>query len=611
MNRTKSILLAATALAIFAAPQVASAQNAPGAAVVFLPAPAGSFGSDTDTVALSSDGAIVSGNSGSGYATLWTNGVPENLGYFGTSGISGNGLVVVGTTNDNFGSAVMWTRASGLVNLAKPTSTSQAAGPIAANTDGSFLAVTGQELGPGGFITGVFKAYRWTASGGYQSLGQFGAPPSNPDSSTRIWGTQAIAISGSGNEIAGDSYEYGVGPNSSQSAFVWSTASGLQRLSGLSSRIIDIGGVDFSAGVSGISRDGTTIVGSATDANGNRQAVYWRGSSATALGFLAGATLSSQSLATNANGSVIVGKSSGTSGDLAWRWTAASGMQDLNLFATNAGINLGGYVLTDAVGLSDNGDYLAGNAVNGDQYRGYVLSIAAAPITPTTLTTSARLIVTLTLPGVTQTSIVNQTFSTQVDAKLNGATVFTRTVGDQITGSLGVTALADARTSLQQTSGLRRVVIGAPVLISNTTTVQSSTSNTVNVASGTQVTTAAVVTNGPATVATGDLGTCVTAATTGVNPTGCSLPGTPVTVNTNVINTNTFTNTINSVTPTTTTTVNQLVSAKWQVSATAGNQFGTVHALVGPVAFERGDRLIWAARAVPAPSPARRSGAVG
>ncbi len=45
-------------------------------------------------------------------------------------------------------------------------------------------------------------------------------------------------------------------------------------------------------------------------------------------------------------------------------------------------------------------------------------------------------------------------------------------------------------------------------------------------------------------------------------------------------------------TPTTTTTVNQLVTARWQLSATAGNQFGTVHALAGVAAFERGDRLI-------------------
>jgi hypothetical protein len=145
---------------------------------------------------------------------------------------------------------------------------------------------------------------------------------------------------------------------------------------------------------------------------------------------------------------------------------------------------------------------------------------------------------------------------------------------------------------LQVGSGLRRVVIGAPVLISNTTTVLGTTNSMVDVASGTTTNTATVNTFGPATVATGNLGTCATAAANNTNPTGCSLPGTPVTVDAGILNSNVFTNTINSVTPTTTPTVNQLITARWQVSATAGNQFGTVHALTGVAAFDRGDRLI-------------------
>jgi hypothetical protein len=36
----------------------------------------------------------------------------------------------------------------------------------------------------------------------------------------------------------------------------------------------------------------------------------------------------------------------------------------------------------------------------------------------------------------------------------------------------------------------------------------------------------------------------------------------------------------------------QSITAKWQVAATAGNRFGAVHALVGPVAFDRGDRFV-------------------
>ncbi|MBK8376079.1 MAG: hypothetical protein IPL18_15035 [Sphingomonadales bacterium] len=83
---------------------------------------------------------------------------------------------------------------------------------------------------------------------------------------------------------------------------------------------------------------------------------------------------------------------------------------------------------------------------------------------------------------------------------------------------------------LQVAGGLRRVVIGAPVLISNTTTVLGTTNAVVDVASGTSTSTATVNTFGPATVATGDLGTCATPAANNTNPTGCSLAGTPVTV---------------------------------------------------------------------------------
>ncbi len=279
---------------------------------------------------------------------------------------------------------------------------------------------------------------------------------------------------------------------------------------------------------------------------------------------------------------------------MGWRWDAATGMQDLNVLAANAAINLNGYLLASAADVSDDGQYITGQALlvadSTAPQRGYVLQIAR--VAPTVINTQSRLIVTVRLPGVTQMLIVNQSFSTQVDGLLNGRNVFTRTVGDAVNSTLGTTALADARAALQGGSGLRRVVIGAPTLVSNVTTVLSTTNSTVDVASGTTTSTALVNTSSPATVATGDLGTCATAATNGVNPTGCLLAGTPVTITAAQTNANTFTNTISNVTPTTTPTVNQLITAKWQVSATAGNQFGTVHALVGPVAFERGDRLI-------------------
>ncbi len=566
---------------------------------------------------LTADGSKVSGGSGTSIA-IWNNSTPAsiNAGHNNElTRISGDGnsllyFSATGADGSPTSRVYLWRQSGGISELATPDSRQTFTSTFDLdNSGGIALLNTYTYTGPteSSGDSRRLRAYRWSSTDGYQSLGEFAAPAANGPNSTLEYGIDGTAISGDNNIIAGnvvDRLNFHTGTpginRDNQGAFRWTSGGGLQRLPDLAASPLGGTVASFSE-VNGISRDGSTIVGASRGSDGLVQASFWRGGSVTGLGWLGAAPASTdqfasgvtQALAASADGSIIVGTALGNENDLAWRWTSASGMQDLNLFATNAGINLNGYVLNDAVGVSDNGQIIAGNADNGSQSRGYVLTFSAAPPPPpTTLTTSARLIVTLTLPGVTQTSIVNQTFSTQVDGLLNGSNLFTRTVGDQITGTLGVTALADARTALQRGSGLRRVVIGAPVLVSNTTTVLSSSSNTVNVASGTLVTNAAVVTNGPATVATGDLGTCATAATDGVNPTGCSLPGTPVAVNANVINTNSFTNTINSVTPTTTTTVNQLISAKWQVSATAGNQFGTVHALVGPAAFDRGDRLI-------------------
>jgi uncharacterized membrane protein len=608
---------------------IAAAPPAPSSALSFLAAPASSpsgcgtsQGGDTFASQISANGSIVAGYATAAprCATLWTNGVgavvPNGGNGLTTSadfgqvaGLSGDASVFTVMSRipsagpiDAF-RAHYWTPTAQFQAFADPSANEVIFDGGYVNTDGTYFAVNSSSMeaalggNPGDLTLGnARRAYRWSLAGGYESLGSFTGNDT----------LQAKGISGDGNIIVGQDFIPQT-QNSARSrsvAFTWRPGSGLSQLPDLSSAPAGSSNSANSVAL-GISRDGSTIVGQSRGNDGFSQAVYWRGGTVTGLGFLSGATPTdvffssdnaTSAQAASADGSVIVGFSFKNFGaDRAWRWTAASGMQDLNLFAANAGINLDGFVLTDALDISDNGQYITGNSFNAAQSKslGYVLSIAAAPPPPPTLlSTTARLIVTLTLPGVTQTSIVNQTFSTQVDAKLNGSNVFTRTVGDQITGSLGVTALADARTALQQTSGLRRVVIGAPVLVSNTTTVLSSSRNTVSVASGTQVTTAAVTTNGPATVATGDLGTCATAAANEVNPTGCSLPGTAVAVNANVINTNTFTNTINSVTPTTTTTVNQLVSAKWQVAATAGNQFGTVHALSGVAAFDRGDRLI-------------------
>jgi hypothetical protein len=608
MTRMKSALLGATTLGLFITAGQASAQTV-GASVVFLPAPPGApTDSGSQSSGISADGRLVAGNVDDGVLAnnivVWINGVPRTVVVnqptssrptprgFNVRGISGDGRTIIGNEGDSEHRAVIWTEATGAIYFPNPMLGWNIVFDSYVNTDGTYFAAWGRVIsaladGSGNplLLTTRDKAYRYSISGGYQDLGTFGTS----------WNMRTSGISGDGNTIVGSSEN---APSRSANpieyaAFKWTASGGLTRLANLSTVPLTGSTSPYSI-ANGISRDGSTIVGASNGDDGFVQGVYWRGATVTGLGYIAGQRVpgtttgiaigATNALAANADGSVIVGVSYGAVNDLAWRWSAASGMQDLNLVARNASINLNGFILNDAVGVSDNGQFITGNASNGTQSFGYVLQLAQV--------TQSRLIVTLRGPGVTQTSIVNQTFSTQVDALLNGASVFTRTVVDPITGSTGVSALSDARAALQVGSGLRRVVIGAPTLVSNTTTVLSTTNTTVDVATGTTTTTASVNTFGPATVATGNLGTCATAAANNVAPTGCSLPGTPTTVDAGILNTNVFTNTINTVTPTTTPVINQLISAKWQISATAGNQFGTVHALVGPASFERSDRLM-------------------
>ena len=610
-RRMAKTLLAGSALALMGGlgAQRALAQTvpppAPRAAVVFLPkinsVPSancmipGFASTGTSADAISGDGQVVVGNgNNSSCANTWRNGTPQLLndpnrnlnieGVAQASSVSMDGSIIVGDARGtgffaDYNPAVIWAAATGFYRPPEVISGSrQAVGSGYVNSNGTFFALNVRNYNPsfsGGFgqYVGKVAAYRWSSANGYEAIGSLGVR----------YDMVVSGIDGSGNAIVGTASDPG-STGADYVAFVWRSGGGLTSLQNLSNS--PNGRTTGASTAAAISRNGSTIVGDSFDSNGLSQAVFWRGGAITGLGFIPGsipASAETSALATNTDGSVIVGT---TTSERAWRWTATSGIQDLNLIASNAGINLNGYILNNAVGVSDNGQYIAGNSFNTAQNQslGYVLQLAYI--------TNTRYIIRLVLPGVTQTSVVNQTFNTQVTGTLNGASVFTRSVNDSVTSAAGSTALADARTALQVNTGLRRAVVGAPTLLSNVTTVLSTTNAVVDGPTSTAVSTTTINTNGPATVITGDLGTCTTGVVGTTAPGGCTLPGTSTAVDPGVLNSNIYTATTNSVSSTITPTVNQLVTARWQVAATAGNQFGTVHALVGPVAFDRGDHLM-------------------
>ncbi|BCW90843.1 hypothetical protein sos41_40190 [Alphaproteobacteria bacterium SO-S41] len=586
----------------------AAAQSVPGASVTFLQGV--KAGDLTYNSRINANGRILAGITADGLLR-WVDGKPtlvkEAFVIEDVGGISGDGRVIFGTqqfarrpgssTATFRRTAFIWTEAGGYRILDLPpglpdddTSTYGAG----VNTLGTVAIVNASTLVGSQFqdnfnVTDVMRAYRWTEAGGYQSLGSLpGVAPAPPANGSLRWGISAQAISGDGSVIAGltfDGTPVSSDFTSDIGAFRWTEATGLTSLPFLSATPA---GASRFAEARGISRDGSTIVGASRSAAGDTEAVFWKNGAITSLGILPGATGNDRltyAQGANGDGSVIVGYSnSGTSDNgIAWRWTKTTGIQDLNQVVRNAGFDLGPWRLTQAWGVSDDGQFLTGDADSEDNELAFVLQLASI--------TQTKLVVQLTLPGVTLTSIVNQTFNTNVRGLLNGAVVYNNTFTDAINSTAGATALTRATDAVRVGSGLRRLIVEAPRLIANTTTVLSSTNAIVNTLTSTQITTAAVTNSGPAIIATGDLGTCATAAVNNLPPTGCSLPGTPYTVDDGTINTNIYTNTINSITPTTTPTVNQLITAEWRVSAIMGNQIGTVHAQSATAGFDQGTRF--------------------
>src|ERR1017187_10071145 len=200
-----------------------------------------------NTTGVSGDGSVVVGTSGydtSGYgyflrAFPWTAGSGMvSLGGYGSSasGVSADGSVIVGTSNYV---AFRWTAGTGMVGLGYlPGGTYSYANGISA--DGSVIVGTS-------YSASGNQAFRWTAGSGMVGLGHL---PGNTNSS-------ASGVSADGSVIVGTSSSGSVGQ-----AFRWTAGSGMQSLRD----VLVTNGLTFDPAelliASGISADGNTIVGS-------------------------------------------------------------------------------------------------------------------------------------------------------------------------------------------------------------------------------------------------------------------------------------------------------------------------------------------------------------
>jgi probable HAF family extracellular repeat protein len=217
----------------------------------------------------------------------------------------------------------------------------------------------------------VNEAYRWEDGAGMTGLGTLGSDTAS----------NAHAVSADGTTVVGSSSASGV----TTQAFRWTQAGGMVPLGDLA------GGRDSFA--NDVTADGNVIVGYADSGGNPREAFRWvidasasgpSGGIMTGLGTLPGTT-ESFAKSVSASGAVIVGTSSGPSGDTAFRWvvdpasTHASGgtMQSLSAALELANVDVSTWQFKEATGISADGQTIVGVANENGVHTAYIASFTS------------------------------------------------------------------------------------------------------------------------------------------------------------------------------------------------------------------------------------------
>ena len=308
----------------------------------------------------------------------------DSVGY----GLSGSGRVAVAAgTGVNGVEAFRWVEGSGVRGIGGAHTI-----PMDVNTDGS--VVVGWGHGPpngavapfrweqstgveylGGNLPGVsggqaygvsqdgsvvvgyantgtltMEAFRWTRAEGMVLMGDLpGGAPRNFS-----YGSSAnkVVVTRDGPVIVGGGWS-----DNGVESFRWTPAGGMVPLG-------DLPGGTFGSSALDVTPDGRVVVGFGHSAAGVEAYRWTQETGMVGLGDVPGGAFESIANDVSADGSVVVGRSGSDRGNDAFIWDEVHGMRSLRDALTAAGVDVGGWRLGEAWGVSDDGTRISGYGLN-------------------------------------------------------------------------------------------------------------------------------------------------------------------------------------------------------------------------------------------------------
>ncbi len=305
--------------------------------------------------------------------------------------LSGDGAIVTGFSGSSSGErAFVWSEPAGMISLGVlPDGTFSRGAAI--TSDGSLI------VGTSGSISGD-RGFRWTSFGGMTSMGTLAGGTSSsamgicPDgaltvgagsTSSPLSASRAAMWAGGWFEVgalAGETESVGAAINQYASAVAgWSGSSprrGMRWRSGIGVQSLGTlpGGTDSFG--NGISLDGSVVVGGSI-VGGVVRAFRWTTAGGMEnLGELTPGG-AAEAFGTNPGGGAVVGTAIAADGQpRAFAWTRSRGMFDLNVHLASAAggsQDLSGWLLSEARAVSFDNSAIVGTGVHNGQVRAFVV----------------------------------------------------------------------------------------------------------------------------------------------------------------------------------------------------------------------------------------------